>query len=107
MILRVMGGRNEPKFAKEKLTQGLALFSLLAMAGWVLFGPSGFLAWSENNRLLNQRHKELAQLQVERAELKNRVELLNPKQVDPDMAGELLRSNLNVVHPDEVVLIIK
>ena len=102
-----MGGRNEPKFAKEKLTQGLALFSLLAMAGWVLFGPSGFLAWSENNRLLNQRHKELAQLQVERAELKNRVELLNPQQVDPDMAGELLRSNLNVVHPDEVVLIIK
>lgn len=102
-----MGGRNEPTLAKEKLTQGVALSCLLAMAGWVLFGPSGFLAWSDNNRLLAERQKELAQLQAERAELKNRVALLNPKQVDPDMAGELLRSNLNVVHPDEVVLIIK
>jgi len=102
-----MGGRNEPKLAKDKLTQGLALFSLLVMGGWVLFGPSGFLAWSENNRLLTERQKELVQLQAEREELKNRVALLNPQQVDPDMAGELLRSNLNVVHPDEVVLIIK
>lgn len=102
-----MGGRNEPKLAKEKVTQGFALFSLMAMGGWVLFGPSGFLAWSDNNRMLAERQKELAQLQAERAEMKNRVALLNPQQVDPDMAGELLRSNLNVVHPDEVVLIIK
>ena len=57
--------------------------------------------------LLAERGKELAQLRVERDELKNRVALLNPKQVDPDMAGQLLRANLNVVHPDEVVLIIK
>ncbi len=102
-----MGGRAEPRIAKERLTQALALFALLAMGGWVLVGPSGLLAWSENNHLLAERGKELAQLRVERDELKNRVALLNPKQVDPDMAGQLLRANLNVVHPDEVVLIIK
>lgn len=102
-----MGGRNEPRLEKERLTQALALFCLLAMAGWVLVGPSGLLAWSENSRLLGQRQKELAHLKVERNDLKNRVALLNPQQVDPDMAGQLLRANLNVVHPDEVVLIIK
>ena len=102
-----MAGRNEPKLAKERLTQGLALFSLLAMGAWVLIGPSGLLAWSDNNRLLAERQKELAQLKVEREDLKNRVALLDPRQVDPDMAGQLLRANLNVVHPDEVVLIIK
>lgn len=102
-----MGGRNKPKLAKEQVTQALGICCLAAMAGWVLVGPSGLLAWSENNRLLGERHKELAQLRVERDELKNRVALLNPQQVDPDMAGQLLRSNLNVVHPDEVVLIIK
>ncbi|HQV02677.1 MULTISPECIES: septum formation initiator family protein [unclassified Novosphingobium] len=102
-----MVGRNEPRLAKERLTQGLALFSLLAMGAWVLVGPSGLLAWSENNRLLAERQKELAQLKVEREDLKNRVALLDPRQVDPDMAGQLLRANLNVVHPDEVVLIIK
>ena len=102
-----MGGRGGPVLANEKLTQGLALFSLLAMGAWVLVGPSGLLAWSENNRLLGERQKELAQLKVEREDLKNRVALLDPRQVDPDMAGQLLRANLNVVHPDEVVLIIK
>jgi cell division protein FtsB len=102
-----MVGRNEPRLAKERLSQGLALFSLLAMGAWVLVGPSGMLAWSENNRLLGERQKELVQLKVEREDLKNRVGLLDPRQVDPDMAGQLLRANLNVVHPDEVVLIIK
>jgi cell division protein FtsB len=102
-----MAGRNEPKLVKERLTQSMALFSLLSMGAWVLVGPSGMLAWSENNRLLAERQKELAQLKVEREDLKNRVALLDPRQVDPDMAGQLLRANLNVVHPDEVVLIIK
>ncbi len=101
-----MSGRAEPRLAKEGLTQAFALFCLLAMGAWVLFGPSGLLAWSENSRLLGDRHEELALLSVERDALKNRVSLLNPHQVDPDMAGQLLRANLNVVHPDEVVLTI-
>jgi cell division protein FtsB len=102
-----MGGRIEPKLAKERLTQGLALFCLLAMGAWVTVGPSGLLAWSENNHLLDERQKELVQLKLEQSELKNRVALLDPRQVDPDMAGQLLRANLNVIHPDEVVLLYK
>lgn len=102
-----MGGAKKPKVPKEGVTQALALASLLAMGAWVLIGPSGLLAWSENNHLLTERQKELAQLTAERDDLKNRVALLDPSNVDPDMAGQLLRSNLNVVHPDEVVLIIK
>jgi cell division protein FtsB len=73
----------------------------------VLAGPSGLLAWSENNRLLTEREKELKTLTVERDELRNRVALLDPAHVDPDIAGELLRSNLNVVHPDEVLMLLK
>ena len=53
----------------------LALFCLLAMGAWVLFGPSGLLAWSENNRLLGERQKELQQLSMQRDEL-NRVYIL-------------------------------
>ena len=33
--------------------------------------------------------------------------LLDPDHVDPDLSGELIRKNLNVVHPDEVVLELK
>jgi cell division protein FtsB len=101
-----MGGRAEPKLANDGLTQGLALACLLVMGGLVLFGPSGLLAWSENSRLLIERHKELALLSDERDALKNRVGLLDPRHADPDLTGQLLRANLNVVHPDEVVLTI-
>lgn len=98
--------RSEPKLARESLTQAIALFCLLFMGGMALAGPSGLLAWSENNRLLNQRQTELKQLVAEREELKNRVALLDPANVDPDMAGELLRKDLNVVHPDEMVMLL-
>ena len=92
--------------ARERVSQALALFCLLAMGAWVLFGPSGLMAWSENNRLLGERQKELKLLTVQRDELKNRVALLDPNHVDPDLSGQLLRSQLNVVHPDEMVMML-
>ncbi|MDP3907498.1 septum formation initiator family protein [Novosphingobium sp.] len=98
--------RNDPKLIGKSLPQALALTCLLLMGALAIAGPSGLLAWSENNRLLAERQKELAHLQVERQELRNRVALLDPRQVDPDIAGELLRSNLNVVHPDEMVMLL-
>ncbi len=91
---------------RDRRTQALALSCLLGMAAWALIGPSGLLSWSENNRLLAQRQAELARLSAERTELRNRVALLDPNHADPDLTGELLRSNLNVVHPDEMVLIV-
>lgn len=85
----------------------MACGAMVLMAGWSVAGPSGLLAWSENLRLLDQRQKEAAQLTLQRDELKNRVALLDPRHADPDLAGELLRSNLNVVHPDEMVMMLK
>lgn len=82
------------------------MICLLVMGGWALFGPSGLMAWSENNRMLGERQKELKQLSVQRDELKNRVALLDPNHVDPDMAGQLLRAQLNVVHPDDMVMLL-
>jgi cell division protein FtsB len=88
------------------MTQGLALACLLLMGGLALAGPSGILAWSENSRLLGERQQEVLRLTAERNELQNRVALLDPSHADPDLTGELLRSNLNVVHPDEMVLMV-
>jgi cell division protein FtsB len=101
------GQRSEVIVARDSLTQAIALVCLLIMGALVLVGPSGLLAWSENNRLLAERQKELQVLSLQRDELRNRVALLDPRQVDPDMAGELLRSNLNVVHPDEMVMLLE
>lgn len=96
--------RHSNAIQNRKIAQGGALAALLLMGGVAIAGPSGLLAWSENLRLLDQRKAQLAGIEKERAALQNRVNLLDPDHVDPDMAGELLRSQLNVVHPDEVVI---
>ena len=100
----VRHARSRPQLPRETLTQTFALVALLVIAGVAVAGPSGVLAWSENSRLLNEREAELAQLAVRRDELRNRVELLDPNHADPDLVGELLRKNLNVAHPDEIVI---
>jgi cell division protein FtsB len=93
-----------PRLPREGLTQGFVLVALLVLAGIAVAGPAGLLAWGENARLLEERKGELAQLTARRDELRNRVELLDPDHADPDLVGELLRQNLNVAHPDEIVL---
>ena len=89
---------------RQRLAQNGALFALLVMAGLAIAGPSGILAWSENLRLLDERRAQLAAAEDERRTLANKVALLHPDHADADMVGELLRSQLNVVHPDEVVI---
>jgi cell division protein FtsB len=96
--------RHEPKLAKDKLTQGVALVCLLVLGTLALVGPSGFLAWSDNNRLLAERQAEVKQLIAQRDVLRNRVALLDPRNTDSDLAGQLLRDDLNVVHPDELIM---
>ena len=99
--------RREHRMARESVTQGVALACLLLLAGIALAGPSGVLAWGENQRLLQERQHEIQSLTIERDELRNRGALLDPRNADSDLAGELLRRNLNVVHPDEMVMLIK
>ena len=89
---------------REARLQSVALGVLLVLGGLAIAGPSGLLAWSENLRLNDQRQIQLAELRAERDALKNRVALLDPDKADPDMVGELLRSQLNVVAPGEVVV---
>lgn len=93
-----------PLLPKDSLTQSLALVALLVLGTIGIAGPSGLLAWGENARVLEQRQKEIAALTAERDRMKNRVDLLDPRHADPDLVGELLHSNLNVTHPDDVVI---
>lgn len=94
------------RLPKEQVKQGIALAVLLAITALAVAGPTGLLAWSEKASALEVRHAEIALLVEQRDELKNRVGLLDPDNADPDMVGEELRRNLNVVHPDEVVLVL-
>ncbi len=92
------------KLVQSAAAPGLALLILLGIAGYAILGPTGLLAWGDYESALKQRNSELQDLQQQRASLRNRVELLDPENVDPDLANELIRKQLNAVHPDDIIV---
>ena len=82
----------------------LAMVVVGTFAGHAIAGPNGLLAWGGYHRDLQERRVELAKLEAERARLKHRSALLNPKKADPDLADEMVRKDLGLVRPDEVIL---
>ena len=77
---------------------------MLGIILWLLFGATGLFAWNDYSRALQVKRAELMQLQAEQRALRNRQQLLLPGHVDPDLADELLRRDLNLLHPDDVVV---
>jgi cell division protein FtsB len=82
----------------------LALIVVGTFAGHAIAGPNGILAWGGYHRALLERKAELSQLETERAQLRHRSDLLDPRKADPDMADELVRKDLGLVRPDEVIV---
>ena len=89
---------------RERLVNAAALGALLSVGALALVGPSGVLAWGEDSARLERHGAQIAALQEREAELENRRALLDPANVDPDLASELVRRDLNVAHPDEYVI---
>lgn len=89
---------------RDHIRQGLALVLLVALTVGAIAGPTGLLAWAENAEALEARQTRIAQLTQKRDALKNRVELLDPNGADPDLISELVRQDLGVIHPDEIVI---
>ena len=82
----------------------LAVIVVGTFAGHAIAGPNGILAWGSYHRALLQRQAELKQIEQEHAQLKHRSQLLDPRKADPDMADELVRKDLGLVRPDEVIV---
>ncbi|MDX5985395.1 MULTISPECIES: FtsB family cell division protein [Sphingomonas] len=72
--------------------------------GYAIFGPNGALAYGDIERQLAVKQQQLAMLDKARSELKNRVDLLDPKHADPDLVDELARKDLGVAHQDEMIV---
>lgn len=89
---------------REHVKQGIALTVLVVLTVAAIAGPTGLLAWAENAEALEQRKARIAVLKEERDALRNRVELLDPEGADPDLVSELVREDLGVIHPDEIVI---
>ena len=100
-----MGGPNRIfALIRRVALPALALIVVGTFAGHAVAGPNGLLAWGGYHRALKERKVELAQLEEQRAQLRHRSALLDPRKADPDMADELVRKDLGLVRPDEVII---
>ena len=100
-----MGGANRRLgLVRRVALPALALVVVGTFAGHAIAGPNGLLAWGGYHRDLQARKAELASLEAERQRLRHRSALLNPRKADPDLADEMVRKDLGLVRPDEVIL---
>ena len=67
-------------------------------------GPTGVFAWKEYKAQRKTLEAQAIASAESRAAIERQVKLLDPRKVDPDLADELVRKNLNVVKPDEVIV---
>lgn len=85
-----------------------AWLTVIAFFGiYAVLGPNGLLAYGDYKRQLVKREQDFTALDKHREVLKNRVALLDPDHANPDMVDEMTRKELNVVHPDEVIVPLK
>jgi cell division protein FtsB len=100
-----MGGASKSLgLIRRSAVPALALIVVGTFAGHAVAGPNGLLAWGGYHRALQARQAELAQLDQQREQLRHHSALLDPRKADPDMADELVRKDLGLVRPDEVIV---
>jgi cell division protein FtsB len=82
----------------------LGVLVIANFLGYAILGDNGVLSWGDYRRLKAERAVQLARLEAERSRLAHRARLLDPRNADPDLAEELVRRELGLVRPDEVVI---
>ena len=83
-------------------TIGIALAAYFAYH--LVEGDRGLKAWLRLNREIRIETANLAAAHVQRAALDLKVSELKPDHVDPDLLDERIRATLNLVSPDEMVV---
>ena len=98
------GTRNTFAVIKRAALPAVAFLIIANFLGYAIVGTNGVLSWGDYRRLKEERSVELAQLEQEKARLAHRAALLDPRRADPDLAEEMVRSELGLVRPDEVII---
>ena len=89
---------------KRALLPAAALIVMASFGAYAAFGPNGVLALGDYKRQVAKREQQYAMIDQRREMLKNRVALVDPRHANPDMVDELVRRELNVAHPDEMIV---
>src|SRR5437868_66666 len=81
----------------------------LAVIGYFSYhlvqGDRGLIAWMQLTQQIREAKVAAEKVRGEREALDNRVARLRPEHLDPDLLDERARATLNVVGPNEVVIL--
>jgi cell division protein FtsB len=97
-------GRSTFETIKRAALPALAILIIANFLGYAIVGANGVMSWGDYRRMKVERQVELAQLNEERGRLAHRADLLDPRRADPDLADEMIRRDLGLVRPDEVII---
>jgi cell division protein FtsB len=80
----------------------------MALTGYFAYhlveGDRGLLAWLRLTRELREASANLESVRAARQALDHKVANLRPDHVDPDLLDERVRATLNLVAPNEIVI---
>jgi cell division protein FtsB len=100
----VARGRNSVEIIKRAFWPAVALLIIANFLGYAIVGANGILSWGDYRRQKEARLVELASLHQEQAKLAHRVRLLDPRSADPDYSDEMVRRQLGLIDPHEIVV---
>ena len=81
----------------------------ISLCGYFAFhlveGDRGLVAWARLSQQVRDARGTLSAAEAERTTFERRVQLLRPEHLDRDMLDERARSQLNLVGPNEIVVV--
>ena len=93
---------------RKRLKQSVAPTVCIALAAYFAYhafqGDRGVLAMNRLNKEIELAKLELAKSEQKRNRLENKVSLVRPDGIDPDLLEELVRRQLGMIHPDDLVI---
>ena len=96
--------RSPLSLIKRVALPAVGLLIVANFIGYAVVGPNGVMSWGDYRRAKAERTIELARLETERARLQHRAQLLDPRGADPDLADEMVRRELGLVGPNEIII---
>ena len=99
-----VAGRNPLTLIRRAAWPALGSLIIVYFLGAAVVGENGVFAWGDYRRAKAERNLQLTQLEAERARLAHRSRLLDPRSADPDLVEEMVRGELGLVRPDEVII---
>jgi cell division protein FtsB len=96
--------RSTVDILKAAAVPAVAVLVIGNFAAYAIAGPNGLLALGDYRHQLAVKQAALARLEAQRDTLAHKVALLDTRHVDPDMADELVRRDMGLTRPDEVII---